>query len=92
MLLRNAKPETNTEDGYLLLTVLVMVFLVLLALSVAAPRVAKEIQRDKEEERAKHGNSRHLERANSPWVAPLPGRFPAKARIIAFPARRHQSL
>ena len=55
MLLRNAKPETNTEDGYLLLTVLVMVFLVLLALSVAAPRVAKEIQRDKEEEAIQRG-------------------------------------
>lgn len=55
MLLRNSRPETNPEDGYLLLTVLVMIFLVLLALSVAAPRVAKEIQRDKEEEAVQRG-------------------------------------
>jgi type II secretory pathway pseudopilin PulG len=56
MLLRVAKPKIeNTEDGYLLLTVLVMIFLVLLALSVAAPRVAKQIQRDKEEEAIQRG-------------------------------------
>ena len=56
MLLRNARPEpANTEDGYLLLTVLVMVFLVLLALSVAAPRIAKQIQRDKEQEAIQRG-------------------------------------
>src|ERR1700745_2989539 len=56
MLLRSPKPKpTATEEGYLLLTVLVMVFLVLLALSVAAPRIAKEIQRDKEEEAIQRG-------------------------------------
>ncbi|HEX6770650.1 MAG TPA: type II secretion system protein [Acidobacteriaceae bacterium] len=56
MLLRNSSPEPeNQEEGYLLLTVLVMVFLLLLALSVAAPRVAKEIQRDKEQEALQRG-------------------------------------
>jgi type II secretory pathway pseudopilin PulG len=58
MLLHSTKPERNTsnaEDGYLLLTVLVMVFLLLLALSVAAPKVAKEIQRDKEQEAVQRG-------------------------------------
>lgn len=56
MLLRNSRPEsTNAEDGYVLLTVLVMIFLVLLALSVAAPRVAKQIQRDKEQEAVERG-------------------------------------
>ena len=56
MLLRNIRPEpTNAEDGYLLLTVLVMIFLMLLALSVAAPRVAKQIQRDKEQEAVQRG-------------------------------------
>jgi type II secretory pathway pseudopilin PulG len=58
MLLQNARPipeQTDGEDGYLLLTVLVMVFLILLALSVAAPRVAKEIQRDKEREAMERG-------------------------------------
>jgi type II secretory pathway pseudopilin PulG len=47
-------PEQG-EEGYLLLTVLVLVFLILLALSVAAPRVAKEIQRDKELEAMQRG-------------------------------------
>src|SRR5882757_3857240 len=58
MLLQNPRPiseQADTEDGYLLLTVLVMVFLMLLALSVAAPRVAKEIQRDKEQEAVQRG-------------------------------------
>jgi type II secretory pathway pseudopilin PulG len=58
MLLRKAKPDAGQaggEDGYLLLTVLVMIFLVLLALSVAAPRLAKQIQRDKEQEAVERG-------------------------------------
>ena len=56
MLLRNTRPEpASTEDGYLLLTVLVMIFLVLLTLSIAAPRVAKQIQRDKELEAVQRG-------------------------------------
>ena len=61
MLLRNIRPELanpeppNQEEGYVLLTVLVMIFLVLLALSVAAPKVAREIQRDKEQEALERG-------------------------------------
>lgn len=58
MLLHRSNPaqeQTEGEDGYLLLTVLVLVFLMLLALSVAAPRVAKEIQRDKELETVRRG-------------------------------------
>ncbi len=58
MLLQNQRPipeQADTEDGYLLLTVLVMIFLMLLALSVAAPKVAKEIQRDKEREAMERG-------------------------------------
>src|SRR6201996_9462593 len=58
MLLHNANPDAeqaDAEDGYLLLTVLVMIFLVLLALSVAAPKLAKQIQRDKEQEAVERG-------------------------------------
>jgi type II secretory pathway pseudopilin PulG len=44
----NAKPDT--EDGYMLLAVVVMVALVLLALSVAAPIVARDLRREKEVE------------------------------------------
>jgi type II secretory pathway pseudopilin PulG len=38
----------DAENGFVLLAVLLLVALVLLGLAVAAPRVAKEIQRDKE--------------------------------------------
>src|ERR1700743_2109529 len=58
MLLQPLRPDAERadgEDGYLLLAVLVMVFLVLLALSVAAPKVAKQIQRDKEREAVERG-------------------------------------
>ena len=44
--------EDAGEDGFMLLFALVMVFLVLLTLSVAAPRIAKSIQRDREQESA----------------------------------------
>jgi len=40
----------NGEDGYMLLAVIVMVALVLLALSVAAPVVARDLRREKEVE------------------------------------------
>ena len=41
-------PGQRSDDGFMLITALVMVFLVLLALSIAAPRIAKSIQRDRE--------------------------------------------
>jgi type II secretory pathway pseudopilin PulG len=45
--------ETKAGDeGFMLLFALVMVFLVLLTLSIAAPRIAKAIQRDREQESA----------------------------------------
>jgi type II secretory pathway pseudopilin PulG len=40
--------RTNPEAGYILLAVLFLVALILLSLAVAAPRIAKSIQRDKE--------------------------------------------
>ena len=42
--------ETNGEDGYLLIGLVVVCFLLLLFLSVAAPRVAKQLERDREVE------------------------------------------
>ena len=44
------------DDGFLLLGALVMIFLVLLALSVAAPRIAKSLKREKEVESARRAN------------------------------------
>ena len=57
MLLHKKIPESQTdpEDGYILLAVLILVFFLLLSLSIAAPRVAKEIQRDKEQEAVERG-------------------------------------
>ncbi len=40
--------RANSEAGYILLAVLFLVALILLSLAVAAPRIAKSIQRDKE--------------------------------------------
>jgi len=42
--------DSNSEAGYMLLAVVVMVALVLLALSVAAPVVARQLRREKEVE------------------------------------------
>lgn len=42
------QPSRPGEEGYLLLGLAVVCFLLLLALSVAAPRVAKELERDRE--------------------------------------------
>jgi type II secretory pathway pseudopilin PulG len=50
--LRDRKPS---EDGYMLLAVIFMLVLVLLSLSVAAPQIAKSIQRDREMETMQRG-------------------------------------
>ena len=50
--LRNRKPS---EDGYMLLAVIFMMVLLLLSLSVAAPQIAKSIQRDREMETMERG-------------------------------------
>jgi hypothetical protein len=44
----NPNRSRDGEEGYLLLWLVVVCFLLLLGLSVAAPRVAKELERDKE--------------------------------------------
>ncbi len=47
---RLASAHREGEEGYLLLGLVVVCFLILLVLSVAAPRVAKELERDREVE------------------------------------------
>ncbi len=47
--------EETGEEGYILLAVLVMVVMVLIALSIAAPKVAADIQRDREVELVHRG-------------------------------------
>lgn len=52
---RTTSSHFGDEDGYLLFGVLILLFLFTLALSIAAPMVAKDIQRDKEEEAVQRG-------------------------------------
>jgi len=53
---KRTKCRRNTgEEGYILLAVLVMVVFVLIALAVAAPKVAADIQRDREVEMVHRG-------------------------------------
>lgn len=49
-------PAHEGEEGFLLLAVVVMVFLVLLALGVAAPTVARSLRREREVEAIHRGN------------------------------------
>ncbi len=44
----NASSSSGGEDGYILIAVLFLVFLVLITLSIAAPKVAADIERDRE--------------------------------------------
>jgi type II secretory pathway pseudopilin PulG len=50
-----AKPGQRTQKGYMLLAVMIMVTLMLIALSAEAPRIAQQIQREKEEELVHRG-------------------------------------
>jgi hypothetical protein len=54
--MRRQTPSRSGEDGYLLLGAIVAVFFVLLALSVAAPIVAKDLRREREVETVRRGN------------------------------------
>lgn len=47
---RRVVPKANGDDGYILLAVLVLVFLVLLSLTVAAPKIADQLKREREVE------------------------------------------
>ena len=52
------KKQTTREDeqGFMLVGVIVLVFLVMLALSIAAPKVARELRREREVEAIHRGN------------------------------------
>ncbi|MCL2661069.1 MAG: type II secretion system protein [Acidobacteriaceae bacterium] len=51
-----AQHGRDGEQGFMLVWVIFMVFLVLLALSIAAPKVAKDLKREKELETIRRGN------------------------------------
>src|SRR5215831_13733701 len=50
------KTGSDDEQGFMLLSVVVLIFLVLLALSIAAPKVAQDLRRDREVEAIHRGN------------------------------------
>ena len=54
--MRMRETRHDGEDGFLLIAMVVAIFLVLLALSVAAPQVAKELKREREVETAHRAN------------------------------------
>jgi type II secretory pathway pseudopilin PulG len=49
----NPSEVARGDEGFMLIAAIIMVFLVLLTLSVAAPRVARQIQHDREQESAR---------------------------------------
>lgn len=55
MELNRMEKRSRKQDGFLLLGVLFMMLLVLLALSIAAPKIAESIRRDKEIETVHRG-------------------------------------
>jgi type II secretory pathway pseudopilin PulG len=52
---KTIKLSASKQKGYLLLSVMLLITLMLIALAVAAPRIAQQIQRQKEEELVRRG-------------------------------------
>ncbi len=52
---RTSATNVSDEAGYILVGVLILLFLFTLAMAIAAPRIAKSIQRDKDEEAVQRG-------------------------------------
>ena len=72
--------KTPGEEGFMLLAVVVMVALVLIALAVAAPVVARQLQRDKEIE-SQHRMEQYV-RAVQLYQRKFPGQYPASIKIL----------
>jgi type II secretory pathway pseudopilin PulG len=79
MLPDTASPDAG-EAGYMLIGVVVMVAIVLLALSVAAPVVARDLQRDKEIE-SQHRMEQYV-RAIQLYQRKFPGQYPASIKVL----------
>jgi type II secretory pathway pseudopilin PulG len=52
----HAETRRDGEQGFMLLGAIVLIFLMLLTLSIAAPKVARELRRDREVEAIHRGN------------------------------------
>lgn len=68
------------EEGFMLLGAVVMVALVLIALAVAAPVVARQLQRDKEIE-SQHRMNEYV-RAIQLYQRKFPGQYPASIKVL----------
>jgi type II secretory pathway pseudopilin PulG len=68
------------EEGFMLLAVVVMVALVLIAMSVAAPVVARQLQREKEIE--SQNRMEQYVRAIQLYQRKFPGQYPASIKIL----------
>jgi type II secretory pathway pseudopilin PulG len=68
------------EEGFMLLAVVVMVALLLIALSVAAPVVARQLQREKEVE-SQHRMNEYV-RAIQLYQRKFPGQYPASIKVL----------
>jgi type II secretory pathway pseudopilin PulG len=68
------------EEGFMLLAVVVMVALLLIALAVAAPVVARQLQRDKEIE-SQHRMEQYV-RAIQLYQRKFPGQYPASVKVL----------
>jgi type II secretory pathway pseudopilin PulG len=68
------------EEGFMLLAAVVMVAVLLIALSIAAPIVARQLQRDKEME-SQHRMEQYV-RAIQLYQRKFPGQYPATIKIL----------
>jgi type II secretory pathway pseudopilin PulG len=68
------------EEGFMLLAVVVMVAILLIVLSVAAPVVARQLQREKEVE-SQHRMEQYV-RAVQLYQRKFPGQYPASIKVL----------
>src|ERR1700761_7952838 len=68
------------EEGYLLVGMVFLIFLMLLALAVAAPKVARDLQRDKEVEAVHRGNQ--YVRAVQLYYRKMGGQYPPSMEAL----------
>jgi type II secretory pathway pseudopilin PulG len=72
--------RSDREEGFLLLAVVIMVALVLIALAVAAPVVARDLRRDKEIE-SQHRMEQYV-RAIQLYQRKFPNQYPASIKAL----------
>jgi type II secretory pathway pseudopilin PulG len=76
----NRETVCSGEEGFMLLAVVVMVALLLIALAVAAPVVARQLQREKEVE-SQHRMEQYV-RAVQLYQRKFPGQYPASIKVL----------